>query len=391
MKLGLVAASPMYYQAPLYRLLARAPNVTFTALFSSSGGPKPRSAGFGKPIQWDVDILSGYDYGFLRKADVNPIGGGLFSLLDWDVLAEVADRQFDVLWVHGYNVMTNLLAVLRQRARGGGVVLREEQTLLAPRAPWKQLVKRLALPVLFGGATAVYIGTENRRWLSRFGFREDRLFFSPYCVDAERLVATAASAPPVQELRREFGLPDDGRPVILSVSRLAEAKQPLELLDAFVRVRRTAPCALLVVGSGELEEAMRAKVARERIPDVRFAGFVNQSSIARAYSVADIFVLFSRYEPWGVVVNEAMHLGLPVVASSRVGSAVDLVLDGVTGYRVRFDDVGTLAKRVAALVGDRELRGRMGAAARHHASEWNYERAAAGVVAAARAAMERGR
>ena len=221
---------------------------------------------------------------------------------------------------------------MTQRARRRSILLREEQTLLAPRPRWKQAIKRVALPLIFGRATAVYIGSENRRWLQHFGFPEERLFPAPYCVDAERL-QRAGAALSGSTLRARFGI-DGHDPVILSVSRLVPSKQPLELLEAFARVRRLRRCVLLVVGTGELEGEMRAKVERESIPDVRFAGFLNQMDIAAAYSAADVFALFSRYEPWGLVVNEAMHLGLPVVVSDRVGSAADLVKEGTTGYVV---------------------------------------------------------
>ena len=109
LKLGLVAASPMYYQAPLYRRLAKAEGIDFTAIFASSGGVVPRDVGFGMPIAWDVESLTGYRHVFLRKADVNAIGGGLLTFRDWDVVPLIAREKFDVLWIHGYNLLTNVM------------------------------------------------------------------------------------------------------------------------------------------------------------------------------------------------------------------------------------------------------------------------------------------
>lgn len=377
----------MYYQAPLYRLLAATADIDFTAVFASSGGVEARDVGFGSPHVWDIDVLSGYRHVFLKRAESNPIGGGLLTLRDWDVVPVISKYRFDVLWVHGYNVMTHLLAVLRQRLSRRAVLLREEQTLLAPRPRWKQCIKRVALPLLFGDATTAYIGSENRLWLEHFGFASHRMFSAPYCVDAERLQRSAHDLPATEILRRDFGIPNDV-PVILSVSRLAYEKQPLQLLDAFARVRRRHRAILLFVGTGELEAELQRKVRHETIPDVIFAGFVNQSRVAAAYKVADVFVLFSKYEPWGVVVNEAMHLSLPVVASDQVGSAADLVQEGMTGYIVRHRDVDSLVRRLSELVTDSALRLRMGEAARAHAAHWNYERAAAGIAAAARSAVK---
>jgi glycosyltransferase involved in cell wall biosynthesis len=386
LKVGLFAASAMYYQAPLYRRLAEFPDLDFTAVFASSGGVKPRDVGFGMPVAWDGDVLSGYRHIFLSRADSNPIGGSFFTFHDTDVVRVVSKEKFDVLWIHGYNSFSHLLAVLAQRVRRGSVLLREEQTLLAPRPRWKQTVKRAALPLILGPATAVYIGSENRRWLRRFGFPESRLFPAPYCVDGESLNRALTELPPRSELREKLGL-DTETPVILTVARLAPEKQIDRLLDAFGLVRREQPCQLLIVGSGELEGALSDRVRRSAIPDVTFAGYLRQSEIPAAYAASDVFTLFSRYEPWGLVINEAMHCGLPVVASDQVGAAHDLVREGVTGHVVDHRDVGRLAERLRLLVADSELRARMGDAAREHARAWNYDRAADGIVTAARAAV----
>jgi glycosyltransferase involved in cell wall biosynthesis len=386
LKLGLFAASPMYYQAPLYRRLATFGDLEFTAIFASSGGVTPRDVGFGLPVVYEGDVLSGYRSIFLNRAESNPIGGTFLTFRDTDVVGVVANEKFDVLWVHGYNSLTHVLAVLAQRAMRRPLLFREEQTLLAPRPRWKQSVKKVAFPLLFGPATAVYIGSENRRWLRRFGFPDGRLFPAPYCVDGEWLCRSLAELPPRAEVRARFGL-DGEAPVILTVARLSPEKQVDRVLDAFAIVRRDQPCQLLIVGAGEQGRALHEKVRRDAIPDVKFAGYLRQSEIPAAYRASDIFTLFSNYEPWGLVVNEAMHCGLPVVASERVGSAYDLIQEAVTGHVVDHRDVHQLADRLRVLVGDPELRQTMGQAARAHATAWNYDRAADGIARAARAAF----
>src|SRR4051794_31433502 len=104
--LTLVAASPVYYQAPLYRLLAADPALDFQAIFASSAGLRPFDDDYGRPVQWDVDLTSGYQHTFLRRAEANPIGGGFFTFRDPDIIRLLRQRRSDVLWLHGYNSLT---------------------------------------------------------------------------------------------------------------------------------------------------------------------------------------------------------------------------------------------------------------------------------------------
>src|SRR3989442_6129955 len=117
-RVALLAASPMYYQVPLYRRLAREPKIQFTAIFCSSGGLRSHDAGYGSPITWDVDLLGGYDSLFLAHSSRNPIGGTFLTLRDFDVIGTIRTGDYDVLWLHGYNFVTNQLAALTQILRG---------------------------------------------------------------------------------------------------------------------------------------------------------------------------------------------------------------------------------------------------------------------------------
>src|SRR4051812_28318102 len=101
----------MYYHAPLYRALARHPAVELTVIFASSEGLRPHDAGYARPIVWDVEATGGYRHAFLHRAHENSIGGGFFSLRDWDVVGVLLRDRYDVLWLHGYNFLTHQLAV----------------------------------------------------------------------------------------------------------------------------------------------------------------------------------------------------------------------------------------------------------------------------------------
>jgi glycosyltransferase involved in cell wall biosynthesis len=383
-RVAVLAASPMWFQSPLYRRLAAHPEIDFTAIFASTEGIRPHDPGYGQPIVWDVDALAGVRNLFLRRAGRNLIREGAPRLCDPDIVATLLRVKPDVLWLHGYSTLTHVLAWLTQRVRGGAVVVREEQTLLHGRPLWKTLVKRPLLGQLLQRSAGLYIGSRNRAWFEHFGMAPDRLFFCPYAVENESLQAEAAMlAPRRDELRRRLGVHPDTGPVILSVGRLVPKKQPLFLLEAFRRVRAELRCTLLVVGSGPLQAELERRVAADGIPDVVFAGFVNQSEIAKAYACGDIFVLPSLvHETWGMVVNEAMNFGLPIVASSNVGCVEDLVEHGANGFVVSPHDPGELAARLGRLVEDHELRSAFGRRSRARILDWNYDIAVRGALTA---------
>jgi glycosyltransferase involved in cell wall biosynthesis len=145
---------------------------------------------------------------------------------------------------------------------------------------------------------------------------------------------------------------------------------------------------LIFAGSGQLEEQLRAYAAQFSIPDVVFLGFRSRTDLSEAYSAADIFALTSSYrETWGTVVNEAMSFGLPIVLTSQVGCAPDLVAEGANGYVVRDGDEDALTAQLNRLVVDPVLRHRMGVRSAEIIQQWNHSIAANGVLQAISAAV----
>jgi glycosyltransferase involved in cell wall biosynthesis len=387
-RLGLLTAAPVHYHVPAYRILEQDPRVDFTVIYCSDVGVRAADVGFGGDVAWGGDLLSGYKSVFLKRASRNPIVGGFFTLHDFDVAPLVARERFDVLWSHGYNHLSHQIAVAAQRARRGGLLLREEQTLIHPRGVAKTMVKEVALRGLLRSAFGLYIGSESKRWFQHYGVPDERLFFSPYSVDNLALREKAEElGGDKEEIRRSFGIADDAGPVILFAARLIPKKQPQKVLEAFSRIRADRRCALLVVGDGELHGELSETVRRESIPDVSFAGFLDQTEIWKAYACSDVFTLFSaEHETWGIVVNEAMNFSLPMVVSDKVGCARDLVSEGRNGFVVPSEDVEMLARRLAVLIDSPELRARFGGESRAIVEEWTPERSAAGVISAALAA-----
>jgi glycosyltransferase involved in cell wall biosynthesis len=378
-----LVSHPIHYFAPLYRELAWRPEIDLTVHFYSDaplrGALDPQ---FGRPVAWDAPLLDGYAYRFAARASRTPARASN-ARPQLDVVGDVVRGGYDVVWAHGYAHATTWLAMFAAHTRGARLLVRDEQTLLHER-PWhRRFAKTIALRQLYARSYGLYIGEENRRFMLANGMRAERMFASRYCVDNAYFQARARElAPQRGELRAAFGI-DDEAPVVLFAGKLIDKKQPLRLIEAFASVRAGQECWLLMAGDGAQRADCEALVSRMGVPGVRFAGFLNQSELPRAYAAADVFVLPSKLnETWGLVVNEAMNFGLPVVVTDKVGCAADLVRPSENGIVVAHDRTDELAQTIASLVGDVGMRRAYGARSRQIVSAYSIEAAADGIVAA---------
>jgi glycosyltransferase involved in cell wall biosynthesis len=228
------------------------------------------------------------------------------------------------------------------------------------------------------------VGSKNREYYRALGVPDERIFSVPFSVDNARFGRASSLSESERRARRAaFGI-DDDRPVVLYASKLIPSKHPDAVLRA-AAVLRGRDCRLHVVvaGSGVLEPELRRLAAELGIgASVSFIGFVNQSALPELFAACDVFVLPSENEPWGLVVNEAMCAGLPVVVAEGVGCVPDLVQPGVNGFTCEARDPDSLAGALEPLLLDAGLRRRMGAASRRLIETWDYERCRHGVRAA---------
>ena len=393
-RLAYIVSHPIQYQAPLLRRIASEPGIDFTALFLSDFSTRQyRDPGFGQSIAWDVDLLSGYDSKVLR-AWGDSDGVGLLQPLTIGVEEELRAGKYDAVWLHGYAHHAQLRALVAAKKHGLKVLLRgESHAASSHRSAVKTALKQQILTRLFRKVDAfLAIGTANRDYYMSYGVAPEKIYMMPYAVDNARFQATA-TAERGRALVRSLGL-DPSRPVILYASKLQTRKRPWDLWHAYERLSpngRDEPAPYLVyVGDGEERAALEAAVASRGWTSVRFEGFQNQTTLPDYYAACDVFVLPSEREPWGLVVNEVMNAGKPVIVSDQVGAAADLVEDGVNGFVVPVGDVETLADRLRWVTADRAVARAMGEKSLQRVSEWDYEADVQGLLQAVDGCRGRG-
>jgi glycosyltransferase involved in cell wall biosynthesis len=199
----------------------------------------------------------------------------------------------------------------------------------------------------------------------------------PYAVDNDFFRRKALEAAPRrEEFRRELGL-DPGRPVILYASKLQTRKRCIDLVEAYIRLSPLPgvdpPAYLLIVGDGEERTALEARVRESGLGSIRFLGFRNQTELPRFYDLCDLFVLPSYNETWGLIVNEVMNAGRPIIVTDQVGCQPDLVHDGLNGFVYPAFDVDRLSQCLRRLVDDSGVRATMGENSLRIIQQYSFE------------------
>jgi glycosyltransferase involved in cell wall biosynthesis len=224
-------------------------------------------------------------------------------------------------------------------------------------------------------AVAVY-GEHVKRYLVEQGVTKEKIFVASHAVD-NALYCQPVSSQEIAAQRAKLSV--EGRKVVLYLGRFEEVKGLDYLLRAFARLRRD-DSVLVLAGDGTLYNKLLTLAQQLGIEEkIRFVGYVPPEQARNYYAIADMFVLPSitmpaQKETWGLVVNEAMNQGVPVIASEAVGAAAGgLVQSGVNGFVVPERDSAALADAMERIFADDSLRAAMRHNARRIVAEWNNE------------------
>jgi glycosyltransferase involved in cell wall biosynthesis len=373
------------YSSPLFRRMAQDPKLDLLVAYCSLQGAKPSiDPEFGVEVAWDTSVLDGYPWVHLPNRSPFPGLGRFFGLLNPSVWKLIRDGGFDAAILPGYFYCTAWIAIAAAKWSGTPILFITDSHSLRSwktQSLWKlRLKKWLVRQILQLGTAIVVSSSGGVEYLKSLGFSPERIFLAPTSVDNDWWTCQAAKVDR-RASRVAWKVPSDAV-MALFCAKLQAWKGPSDLLEAFARAN--VPNAYLAfAGDGPERGNLENKAAELGIADrVRFLGFLNQSRLPSAYCAADVFVLPSLFEPFGLVVNEAMLCGLPVVVSDRVGARFDLVRDGDTGYVYPAGNLGALAAILGEILQDAGKRESMGAAARRRMQTWSPREYTEGMVRA---------
>ncbi len=384
--LAILETHPIQYHAPVYRVLQARFQVPVTVIYGSDfsvSGYRDRE--FEAEFAWDTDLLSGYSSVFLSK--VSEGGARSYEEVTAEKLEEALRRVAPAsVLISGYNHRFHRSAFYAAWRGRHPILFRAETTDHAQtRGEAKQWVRDQVLRSLYRRCgKLLYIGQHSHRHYKRLGRPDEQLIFSPYCVDTTPFETDEAARTRLRRATREGCRITDEQIAVLFSGKLSERKGPDLLLAA---IKELPPevrgnFAVVFLGSGKMKDELERMAQSPPSVNVHFAGFKNQTQLSPYYHAADLLAVPSRYsETWGLVVNDALHHGLPCVVSDAVGCAPDLIEAGVTGEVFMSNLASDLAhalRRAAKLVGNARVR----EDCRRKMESYTVERAAEGIAQA---------
>ncbi len=302
----------------------------------------------------------------------------------------LSDISPDVVAVHGWSTRSALAATqVCKRRHIPTIVMSESAAHDAERSWIRERVKRRVVGL---HQSALVGGTPHAAYLQGLGMSERQIFKGYDAVENEYFAKGAEAARRDDEsVRAEYGLPER---YVLASARFRPKKNLSGLLEAYTLYRKQTAgegaLDLVILGDGPLREEVEAARAEHGLEDsVHLPGFKQYEDLPAYYGLAEFFVHASTTEQWGLVVNEAMAAGLPVLVSGRCGCAQDLVTDGENGWTFHPEDAAELAELLARMTRAARKEDGMGRASRLIIEEWGPSAFAEGLRNAAETAVDK--
>lgn len=348
--LAIVCTHPIQYYAPVFRALSKSQRITPRVFYtwSQSESGQYFDSEFGINVEWDVPLLTGYDYQFVENTAKKPSNKSFFGIDNPTLNKEIQNWGADAILVYGWNKKSHFKA-MRFFKKKIPVFFRGDSNLIDSHTSVRTAIRRVILSFIYRYIDkAISVGLNNKDYYKWCGIPEERIGFAPHCINNSHFEDPKLThQQQAKQWRHQLGI-EDHEIVVVYAGKLIPKKAPLLLLKAFEQTNTTAH--LIFFGNGELESELRQ--AAENNNRIHFMPFQNQSQMPAVYRTGEMFVLPScgPGETWGLAMNEAMACSRAVIASSKVGGARDLIINGQSGWIFESGNIDQLTTILAQAI-----------------------------------------
>jgi glycosyltransferase involved in cell wall biosynthesis len=360
------------YRIPVFNALAQCEDVDLHVVFLSENDPSLR--------QWHV-----YKNEIRFSNEVLPVFRrrlGKYNLvLNSRVFSSLRHANPDAVVCGGYNYLASWQAALWARRNHVPLILWSESTAQDMRslhAPVEFMKKR------FRGLCSAFVaaGKASRDYLIALGAPDQRVFVAPNAVDNLFYSSLARKARDLTgDVRTRYDLP---LRYFLCAGRLVTEKGVFDLLAAYAKLDENtrSQIGLVFAGDGPVRDELSKRAAEIRTGSIKICGWIHREQIPELYALAEGLIFPTHSDTWGLVVNEAMACGLPIIASDVAGCVPDLVEDSGNGFIVPAGNIESLACAMQALSAHPEMRSRMSARSGEIVEAYSPEAWASGLAKA---------
>lgn len=337
MKINYILSHPIQYQVPLIRYLSKNKINILVSYRSNISVKRFYDPGFKKNIKWNVDLVKGYNYKFLKFIGPNKVDN-IFPLTT-DIFNILGDKGTNVVWLHGCKNWFNLAIIFLNIFFKKKIFLRDEANHFSRNRNLINKIFNLIFYKLINNFVDVFlaIGKANKNYYIDNNIPINKIVSVPYVVDNDFF-------------KNKKNLKNNNKINFLFVAKLQYKKGIDLLLEAILNKKNNKEflkyAEFSIIGSGELEKYCKDFIKKNDLKNIRLFNFQNQKQLRSFYNKSDVLIVPSRSEPWGLVINEAMAAGNAIIASDKVGSVTDLVIDNYNGKVFQSGNVEDLEKKI---------------------------------------------
>ncbi|MBS2098537.1 glycosyltransferase family 4 protein [Carboxylicivirga linearis] len=373
-RLAIITTHPIQYYAPWFALLANKPDIDVKVFYTWSQSKLDYyDPDFKQKIKWDIPLLEGYSYSFIRNTSKKPGANHFMGIKCPTLISEIKKWQATHVLVFGWNYHAHLKALRYFKGkipvwfRGDSTLLdydiKTVQDIIKDKKTKSQIsnlksyikfkIRKVFLTYIYKHIDlAFYVGKNNKDYYLAHGVSPIQLRHAPHAIDNNRFKDSDANtfALEAQTWRKKLKLKTTDFTIVFS-GKFESKKNPLLLLKAVQNINARAgiqAIKLILIGNGILEKELKQLAADDK--NIIFLPFQNQSQMPVIYRLGDMYCLPSKGpgETWGLAVNEAMACGKPVVVSNKVGCAKDLINED-TGYLFESDRLSDLMEIIVSI------------------------------------------
>jgi glycosyltransferase involved in cell wall biosynthesis len=313
-KIAILTSHPIQYNAPFFRALSSEPEIDLMVFYTwgKEGAKSKFDPDFNQQIEWDIPLLEDYAYQFCENTSKHPGSHHFQGIKNPSLINQLNELNPDIIWVWGWAFHSHL-SVLRQFKGKTKIWFRGDSTLLDEKRGFaiKKILRQVFLKWVYSHVDKVfYVGSNNKNYYLKFGLKSSQLIYAPHAIDNSRFFKIKRTVPTKDNFR------------LLFVGKLEPRKNPFFLKDIISSLQGQC-IELFIVGSGPLEPILKDEL--KNYSNVHFLGFKNQNEMPQLYANADLLILPSVSETWGLAINESLASGTPVAASIYCGGAIDLI------------------------------------------------------------------
>ena len=367
MKLLFITSHPIQYNAPLFLYLAKHSKFTIRVFYTlGSISNSVVDNGFGIQENWNLDLLSGYDYEFIENASSNPSSQTYSGIKNPTLINKIKAEKPDGIIIYGWKHQSHL-SVLNYFHGKVPILFRGDSTILDDSSVFslRSYFRFIFLKWIYKKVDYVLSpGTASDQYFLKAGLRHNQIIRAEHAIDNERFMnLTKIEDEQLYNLSSSLSIKST-EIVFLFAGKFIHKKNPLLLIEAFAQLKlQNDNVRLLLVGSGLLEETIKERIKQLPLSiasSIILLSFQDQHQIKLLYRVSNVYVLSSKgpQETWGLSVNEALACGTPVIVSDKCGASKELVKDQENGLVFKSENCQDLFQKMKMMCND-EFRKRL--------------------------------